>query len=109
MKMHMKSNCNLQSASLVAVLCVGLAAGVAFAGPTISPPAVTVSYADLNLENPVGVQILHRRIESAARAVCGDDINSQVLELRDAARNCYKTATREAIQQVKTGDNIVQN
>ena len=30
-----------------------------------------VKYADLNLNNPAGVQTLYRRINAAARAVCG--------------------------------------
>lgn len=109
MTMHMKSNRYLRSLSTLAVLGAGLVAGVAFAGPTISPPTVTVSYADLNLANPAGVRILHRRIKSAARAICGDDLNSQELELRDAARDCYKTAIRNAMEQVKTGENVAQN
>lgn len=109
MKMHQKSNRIFRPFSILAVLAAGLAAGQVMAGPLDSPPSVTVNYADLNLANPAGVRILHQRIETAARAVCGDDFNSEVLELRDAARVCYKTATREALARVKTGDKLVQN
>ena len=108
MKMHVKSSRFFQLSTALAVLSAGLIAGQANAGPTDNLPAVTVSYADLNLANPAGVRILHRRIETAARSVCGNDFDSQVLELRDAARECYKAALKKAVAQLRIREKYAQ-
>jgi UrcA family protein len=37
-----------------------------------APPAVAVSYSDLNLHSEAAVKVLDRRIARAVRSVCGD-------------------------------------
>ncbi|MFP5329139.1 MAG: UrcA family protein [Alphaproteobacteria bacterium] len=68
--------------------------------PTVSQAAQTnsvlVSYADLNLAAEPGVQILERRIASAARTVCEIE-DSRELELARATVNCRDQAIAGAM------------
>jgi len=59
-------------ASTVAAIGLSLA-GAAFAEPAASdsPRQAVVKYSDLNLANTAGVEALRRRIDAAAREVCG--------------------------------------
>ena len=65
-----------------ASLAATIAAFPAFAqepdeGLTVTYPSVAVSYADLNLSHPSGVEALDRRLHRAAKAVCsipGEDL-----------------------------------
>lgn len=108
MKANMTSNRYFLSLAALAVLGSGAFAGQALAAPTDNPPTVTVSYADLNLANPAGFQTLHRRIEAAARSVCGDGMDSQVLEVREASRDCYKTVIKDAMKQIGSAQGFAQ-
>lgn len=99
------------SIAAAAVLASGLMTGTALAGPTDNPPTVKVSYADLNLASPAGIRTLHRRIDSAARSVCGysDAFNRTEMEVRYAARSCYKAAMANALKQVDMSQRVAQN
>ena len=60
----------LAAAALVAgFLNIGLAVAPAFAA---APQSIAVSYADLDLSNTVGREILDRRIANAASTLCGE-------------------------------------
>ena len=57
--------------SLALIAAAGLAV---FAAPVAAEnQSVTVEYKDLNLSSPKGQKILERRIDAAARQVCGAD------------------------------------
>lgn len=63
--------------------------------------AVTVPYADLNLQRPEGAKTLYQRLQQAAKQAC--DINAvdidKNLAIRSDARNCYRMALSGAIAE----------
>lgn len=91
-----------------ALLSSGAVAAKPIAVTSNHQSAVAVSYADLNLANPAGVKALHRRIEAAAVSVCGDGLNSRLLDVQAAARQCYQSAVKRALQQVRRNQRIAQ-
>ncbi|OZA92064.1 UrcA family protein [Altererythrobacter sp. H2] len=61
----------------------------------------SVQYADLNLSHPEGQAALERRIDRAARKVCGLDqqrTGTRLVPLEDT--RCYRQAKAEAKKQV---------
>jgi UrcA family protein len=83
-----------------AALTVGLLVGVAHgAEPGTEAPVKAVHYQDLNLNTNAGVQVLYKRIEGAAKQVCGG------LEIRDlqgmrAHKACVQQAMDGAVAAV---------
>ena len=81
-----------------------LVAAFALALPAVSAQAedrsITVEYGDLNLASARGQERLTRRIESAARKVCGfySRANASIIESSEA-RACYKQAKAGAMTQ----------
>ncbi len=67
---------------------------------------VSVSYADLNLENEEGVRVLYRRLKRASKEVCG------VTSLRIAGsighlqgtKQCYRHALSNAVDKFDNED-----
>lgn len=90
---------SLRCPTALVALFFGLAATYAVAGETDEAPSVQVSYADLDLSKPAGAETLYRRIEGAARSVCGPR-HSRNLNQVQAFRTCYKNAIEDALQQV---------
>jgi len=90
--------------SLIASLL--LAAGVA--GLTATPataapgavPARVVRFDDLNLEQARGVQILYRRIQVAAGAVCGEPVLPGTRFVSPLWKACVADAVQRAVAQV---------
>jgi UrcA family protein len=64
-------------------------------------PTRRVSYADLDISKPAGAKVLYRRIEAAARDVCGFDTSSV---LRPTAQNraCITQAVDVAVKRVNS-------
>ena len=58
-----------------------------------------VSYADLDLSRPEGAKALYRRIQGAARSVCGGE---PALDLgqRRIWQDCYNNAVADAVAKV---------
>ncbi len=81
-----------------------IAAAFGLALPAVSAQAeetsVRVEYSDLNLASPRGQERLARRIETAARRVCGyhSRANASIIE-NNEARACYKRAKAGALTQ----------
>ncbi|MEQ8262526.1 UrcA family protein [Pseudohaliea sp.] len=81
---------------------------MAEAGPAGAQPAgagkaqQTISYADLNLASETGRDTLARRIESAARQVCGSTSFRSAGGVRQAtvSRRCVDEAVAEALTAV---------
>lgn len=90
---------SLRCATALVALSFSLAAAYAVADETDGAPSVTVSYADLDLSKPAGAEMLYRRIQAAARSVCGPR-HSRILAQVQAFRTCYKDAVEDALQQV---------
>lgn len=60
----------------------------------------TVRFGDLNLDNRSGVESLYRRIESAAREVCGPDKHTGSLFVSAAWTTCVTNAVQQAVRTV---------
>lgn len=58
-----------------------------------------VRFADLDLAQPMGLQVLHRRLRGAAQRVCADDAPGARLRWR-AQQACVETALRRAATTV---------
>ena len=79
-------------------------AAAALAVPAIaaedSGSAVVVSYGDLDLASKAGQEELDRRLERAARSVCGLDADRTGTRLPSAdARRCYREARADLDKQ----------
>ncbi|HEY2595061.1 MAG TPA: UrcA family protein [Chloroflexota bacterium] len=85
------------------VLAVGMSlAGAASAEPAASdqPRQAVVTYADLNLASAAGVEDLKRRINLAAREVCGPEPDIRQLEVSQTYETCVGRARAQAAQQI---------
>jgi UrcA family protein len=73
MNMHKTITLKTRTASgLLVMTCFSALIGnVLAAAPDGKPPRQVVNFADLDVSRPQGIAILYRRIESAARGVCG--------------------------------------
>jgi UrcA family protein len=65
-----------------------------------SAPTMTVSFAELDITKPRGLEVLYSRIEHAAKVVCGVDPSPQPLSRTRHAKTCYKTAVDDAVRQI---------
>jgi UrcA family protein len=70
-----------------------------FAAEPTDPPSIRVKYGDLNLQAPAGVEILYRRIDSAAKDVCAY-ANERELSILAFEHNCVASTESRAIKQV---------
>jgi UrcA family protein len=100
--MTMKSSIRIE----LAVRCLSLAliggallGSQVFAAEPTDPPTMTVKYGDLNLQAPVGVETLYKRIHSAAKQVCAI-AGDRELSFLTLQHNCVASAESAAIQQV---------
>jgi UrcA family protein len=86
--------------STVTALACTLTSGTVLAAPaTDQVPAIVVSYADLDVSKPAGIETLYRRIDYAARQVCaplaGRDIRRTFLW-----RECRSEAMAAAVSTI---------
>lgn len=83
--------------SLLALASIGLAASAANAQPN----STHITFNDLNLSSPQGQAALERRIDRAAREICGLDNLRLGTRIRDAkALDCFNEARTKAHAQV---------
>ena len=82
---------------LTAVAFVPLAQA---SSPMWDVPQVDVSYGDLNLANPVGAEIMLRRLQSAAIQVCGGRESSREIRWRTDYRSCVRLAIETAVRKI---------
>ncbi|WP_454717914.1 UrcA family protein [Caulobacter segnis] len=96
MRKFIMSLTTVASLSLAAVPVLGLtqAANAAEAGD----PAITVSFADLNLANPAQAKIFKARIQAAGETVCRAKMNRG--ELQSTVRACMTEAHQDAERQL---------
>lgn len=103
----------LRNHRIAALLTAGLCAGAALPSLAGSETQVTarevtdkievaVNYADLNVNSPQGQAVLLRRIENAARSVCGSTDPRVAGGLRAALRNeaCFEETLSSAMSQI---------
>jgi UrcA family protein len=64
--------------------------------------AVSVSYADLNIDNAAGAKTLYARLQRASQEVCGIGSHVTVRSLTEIrkARDCYETALTSAVRKI---------
>jgi UrcA family protein len=65
-----------------------------------SPASHSVSYADLDLSEPAGVDVLMKRLNGAARKVCGPRPMTVVYGQLPAHLDCLDQAMREAVDRI---------
>ena len=82
----------------VALTAFGISSGIT-AESHAAPPSIKVAYAGLDLSQPVGAQLLYRRLQQASQRVCGrlDPIDTGAY-LR--WQRCYDAALQRAVLQV---------
>ena len=97
----------LDIAAIVAPLMTTLAAFsiVVSPGPAMAAEAqtahVAIKTSDLDLNDPRGQQTLDRRIDHAARAICGmNGVRTGTRLASDDAKACYQQAVRTTRAQV---------
>ena len=89
----------LTRASIAAfAVCTCLIAYHASAEPKAK--SQSVSYADLDLSKPAGAQTLYKRIQAAARNVCGPVDQYTFVVSAYSFRKCYQAAVAGAVAQV---------
>jgi UrcA family protein len=83
----------------MATLCL---AGGAQAAPAQNDdvPSVVVKYADLNLDSEAGAKALLRRVNHAARMVCGEQNDDPISRLDFAIPACVRRATDQAVERL---------
>ena len=86
------ARCVLPLATLLCVL------GTAPSWSAPEGPSVTVSFRDLDLSSVAGATTLYRRIQGAARQVCGTP-GADLIE-QDLWKACYRGATADAVRKV---------
>jgi UrcA family protein len=63
-------------------------------------PTIRVSYAELDINKPRGLEVLYSRIQRAAKTVCGVDDSRRELARGRHATACYQTAVEGAVNQI---------
>lgn len=93
-------------------VCLALATAQLARAATLDGDTVSVNAAGLDLASPVGQAMLQKRIETAARAVCGLPFAGQMRSFRDTAE-CRASAIADAqpkaqalIAQASTRSNV---
>jgi len=67
-----------------------------------APPAMTVFYGDLNIDNVRGAAVLYQRISFAAETVCRDLGRSRQIDLLFRYQSCVHSAVSGAIAKVNS-------
>lgn len=91
--------------SVAAVIASGLVLPVV--GPAATPShiddaAVRVSYADLNINNAAGAEVLYARLQRASQEVCGigPGLDMRSLSETRKARVCYEKSLTAAVNRI---------
>ena len=89
----------LAAAASVAITAVGIASGITTSSRAAAPATIEVRYAGLDVSQPVGAQLLYRRLQQAAQRVCGKldpiDVGAYL-----RWQQCYDAALQRAVLQV---------
>ncbi|MGQ0836408.1 MAG: UrcA family protein [Gammaproteobacteria bacterium] len=86
-------------AAFAALLCA-VGAENAVAGPASDePPSVTIRYSHLDLAKPAGAESLYRRIQAAARTVCGVNKSKELRQIV-FAKDCYTATVANAVATI---------
>ena len=86
--------------SFLAVLSLNCALANDVATDEIYTGSIPVAFDDLNLDSPVGLDSLYRRVEFAARKVCGVGYVKVSLDIVRRNRECVSGSIEHAIEQI---------
>jgi UrcA family protein len=100
--MSMKTSIPIELA--LRCLSLGVIGGALLGSPVFAatppePPSVRVTYGDLNLQSPAGIEALYKRIHRAATEVC-DMASDSVLAILWYDRECAAATEAQAIEKV---------
>lgn len=85
------------------VFSLGASASAVAASPSqFDKYSISVSFADLNVQNAAGAKVLYARLRAAAESVCGVKPYSETksLTLRAASKKCYAETLDEAVADI---------
>ncbi len=86
------------------VVCgLGISASAAAGLPSqFEDSAVTVSFADLNIQNTAGARVLYSRLQRATKSVCGLKSYRELGSLSrvSQAKQCYTETLDEAVTKI---------
>lgn len=86
----------------LAVVTLGFAWTSASASSPDETSSISVSYAELDLSQPAGAQVLYNRIQQAAFEICGGGFIGPFSVIRTKTSPCYKSAVSNAVAQVNS-------
>ena len=86
-------NIRVTAAVLATLVCGSVFADVP------ADPSMTVSYADLNVKSPAGVEALYKRIKKAAYEVCQIPTGTHQIKIESELKACKADAIDRAVQQ----------
>ncbi len=90
---------------VITFVVIGLGALSNVLAQTGSRLEITVSYADLNLENEEGMRVLYGRLQQASKEVCGataSEISGTIARLN--VSQCYRETLAEAVGKIDNLD-----
>ncbi len=92
---------------IAAVVVFGLGASVSAVAATQSQfdnSAISVSFADLNIQNAAGARVLYTRLKRATETVCGLESFRQAGSLSRVAQTeqCYAETLNEAVAKINS-------
>jgi UrcA family protein len=88
----------LMGLALASAACLLASAAASAADRSETARGLTVRYADLNMSTIAGATTLYRRIQGAARLVCGDE--GRALDDQRDWKICYHGAVSNAVSTV---------
>ena len=100
MKSHLLRLTLLGSVLSAFTLNIALADDVAT--EQINTGGIAVSFDDLNLAKPAGVNSLHHRVESAARKMCGVENFRVSLDIARKNRECVSATINSAMGKIES-------
>ena len=94
--------CHLNALSVIFVAALTLTPLASISAEPM--PQITVSFADLNLSNPLGIATLYGRLQWAAHEVCGSEPRARDFGVHAAWSQCVTAALDTAVAQVHSAE-----
>jgi len=89
------------------VFALGASAPAVAASPSqLDVSTVSVSFADLNIENTAGARVLYSRLQQASETVCSVESYRELGSLSHvaAAEQCYTETLNEAVSKIDSAE-----
>lgn len=86
----------------VAIFAISAPAAASLGTDNDLNSAVRVSYADLNLENAAGAQVLYSRLQRASKQACGVESykNAGSISVKADMQRCYRNTLATSIEKI---------